>query len=118
MSVSSRLGALWRPSHFLLGNRYFRSLYEGKVTPGGGIAPPRFRPADNIFLTFRLRILAGFEFRSPTSTNWMHRQPDQTILSGGSRPSKKAVIFSTTFMPMAVRVSAVALPRCGRRTAF
>ena len=40
----------------------------------------------------------------------------QATRSGGSRPSKKAVTLSTTFMPMAMRVSAVALPRCGSST--
>jgi len=44
--------------------------------------------------------------------------PRQTTRSGGGLPAKKASAFCTTRMPMATRVSSVALPRCGSNTTF
>ena len=38
--------------------------------------------------------------------------------SGGGSPAKKARTFRATRIPMATRVSSVALPRCGSRTTF
>ena len=43
---------------------------------------------------------------------------DQPALSGSAKPAAKARAFSTTFMPMATRVSSVADPRCGNSTVF
>ncbi|MBY5716839.1 hypothetical protein HFO33_09605 [Rhizobium leguminosarum] len=37
----------------------------------------------------------------------------QATRSDTSLPSKNAITFSTTFMPMAIRISSVALQRCG-----
>ena len=40
------------------------------------------------------------------------------IRSGSGSPRAKASTLTSAFMPMAMRVSALALPRCGRRTTF
>src|SRR5690606_27720809 len=39
-------------------------------------------------------------------------------LSGSGSPFAKASIFARAFIPIAMRVSASALPRCGSRTTF
>lgn len=46
------------------------------------------------------------------------RRHRHTTRSGAGLPSKKAVRFSRAFMPIASRVSVVALPRWGSRTTF
>lgn len=44
--------------------------------------------------------------------------PRQATRQEGSRPSKKSCRLFSTSIPMAVRVSRVALPRCGSSTAL
>lgn len=56
------------------------------------------------------------ESERPFLGNPVHGYVIYATLSGTARPSKKAVRLSTARMPMATRVSSVALPRCGSRT--
>ena len=56
--------------------------------------------------------------RQPLGGNQRGDRVAHAILSGSGRPSAQAITLASARSPIAMRVSRVALPRCGRRTTF